>query len=204
MKIIELKGGVIMEFAQRGTQQSSSPTTSGSQVPTGSSRNSNSTSSRNNIMSLLSLIITGFLILSVIFYVVTGNNIGANNESKYVAGGQYQAVFLNGGQVYFGQITSLNTKFLRVQDIYYLRVNQTVQPKAGSTASNDVSLVKLGCELHGPTDAMLINRDQVIFWENLKTDGQVAKAVAEYKKANPNGQKCDTSTSAATPTTSKP
>ena len=194
-----------MEFAQRGTQQSSSPTTSGSQVPTGSSRNNKTNGSRSAfVMPLISLILSGLLILSVLFYVITGNNIGANNESKYVAGGQYQAVFLNGGQVYFGQITRLNTKFLKVQDIYYLRVNQTVQPKAGSTASNDVSLVKLGCELHGPTDAMLINRDQVIFWENLKTDGQVAKAVADYKKANPNGQKCDTSTSAATPTTSKP
>ena len=194
-----------MEFAQRGTQQSSSPTTSGSQVPTGSSRNNKTTGSRSAfVMPMISLVLSGLLILSVLFYVITGNNIGANNESKYVAGGQYQAVFLNGGQVYFGQITSLNTKYMRVQDIYYLRVNQTVQPKAGSAASNDVSLVKLGCELHGPTDAMLINRDQVIFWENLKTDGQVAKAVAEYKKANPNGQKCDTSTSAATPTTSKP
>jgi len=82
-----------------------------------------------------------------------------------------------------------------------LRVNQTVQPNqsTNSATSNDVSLVKLGCELHGPEDEMLINRDQVIFWENLKADGQVAKAVAEYQKQNPNGQKCDTTTT--TPST---
>lgn len=112
-------------------------------------------------------------------------------ESKYVNKSQYQAVFLNGGQVYFGKITNLNDKYMAVNDIYYLRVNQAVQPtEKTADASNDVSLVKLGCELHGPQDQMVINTDQVVFWENLKSDGQVAKAVAEYQKQNPNGQDC--------------
>ncbi len=104
-----------------------------------------------------------------------------------------QAVFLNGGQVYFGKINSTNDKFMRVSDIYYLRVNQQVQPDgaAANNSNQDISLVKLGRELHGPQDSMVINQGQVIFWENLKDDGQVAKAVADYKKQNPNGQKCD-------------
>jgi hypothetical protein len=42
---------------------------------------------------------------------------------------------------------------------------------------------------------MVVNQSQVIFWENLKADGQVAKAVEKYKADNPNGQKCDTTTS---------
>jgi hypothetical protein len=115
-----------------------------------------------------------------------------SDEQRYVAKDKMQAVFLNGGQVYFGKIRELNNKYVGVTDIYYLRVNQQVQPKEGESAQQDISLVKLGCELHGPQDQMLINRDQVVFWENLKTDGQVAKAVDEYKKANPNGQNCET------------
>lgn len=117
-----------------------------------------------------------------------------SDEDKYVDSGKMQAVFLNGGQVYFGRIASLNNKYVRLGDIYYLRVNQQVQPdqKSGQTAQQDISLVKLGCELHGPQDEMLINREQVIFWENLKDDGQVAKAVDQYKQANPDGQKCQT------------
>lgn len=112
-------------------------------------------------------------------------------QSKYVNKDQYQAVFLNGGQVYFGKITSLNDRYIAMGNIYYLRVNQAVQPTSNDKdASNDVSLVKLGCELHGPQDQMVINTDQVVFWENLKSDGQVAKAVAEYQKQNPNGQDC--------------
>jgi hypothetical protein len=80
-----------------------------------------------------------------------------------------------------------------MSNIYYLRVNQTVQPDSKNTNNNnDVSLVKLGCELHGPQDQMVINQDQVIFWENLKSDGQVAKAVATFQKNNPDGQNCST------------
>jgi len=114
------------------------------------------------------------------------------NEGAYVKTDKIQAVFLNGGQVYFGKITSLNPNYLSMSNIYYLRVNQQVQPNQQNTQvnPNDISLVKLGCELHGPEDSMVINREQVIFWENLKTDGQVAKAVDEYVKNNPNGQNC--------------
>lgn len=112
-----------------------------------------------------------------------------DREDKFVDSSKHQAIFLNNGQVYFGNITDLNNDFLTLSNIYYLRVNQQVQP--GQQASqNDVSLVKLGCELHGPQDSMVVNRDQVTFWENLKDDGQVAKAIAEYVKANPNGQNC--------------
>ena len=112
-----------------------------------------------------------------------------SREEKFVENGKFQAVFLNNGQVYFGNINELNKDFLRISNIYYLRVNQQVQP-GQQAAQNDVSLVKLGCELHGPQDSMVVNRDQITFWENLKDDGQVAKAVAEYVKANPNGQDC--------------
>ncbi len=127
---------------------------------------------------------------------------GPKAQSKYVDSSKMQAVFLNGGQVYFGKINTLNDKFIRVNDIYYLRVNQQVQPDGSAAANNqDISLVKLGCELHGPQDSMVINQSQVIFWENLKDDGQVAKAVADYVKKNPDGQKCQTNTGTSTNTT---
>lgn len=144
------------------------------------------------------------LVVVLVYFLATGKSSG---EAKYVDNSKLQAVFLNGGQVYFGKIEDLNSKYLRMGNIYYLRVNQTVQPNQENNqqaTANDISLVKLGCELHGPEDKMLINREQVIFWENLKDDGQVAKAVAEYVKANPNGQQCTTnnqSNEQSTPTT---
>lgn len=130
------------------------------------------------------------LIVAVVWFVALGN--AGSKEAGYVDKNKLQAVFLNGGQVYFGNINDLNGKFLSMENIYYLRVNQQVQPNQTDNTSNDISLVKLGCELHGPQDSMVINREQIIFWENLKDDGQVAKAVANYKEQNPGEQKCET------------
>lgn len=132
------------------------------------------------------------LIVAVVYFLATSKT---NSEARFVDDSKMQAVFLNGGQVYFGKIEDLSNRYLRMSNIYYLRVNQTVQPDQENNqqaSANDISLVKLGCELHGPQDEMLINREQVVFWENLKGDGQVAKAVDEYVKANPNGQQCNT------------
>jgi hypothetical protein len=148
------------------------------------------------------------IILSLVFVKRGGS---AANEFSKVDTSKLQAVFLNGGQVYFGDISGISSKNLTLDNIYYLRVNQQVQPDQANAnnaaaSSDDISLVKLGCELHGPEDSMVINRDQIIFWENLKNDGQVAKAVAQYIKDNPNGQKCEQpqDTSTGTPGTTNP
>lgn len=138
------------------------------------------------------------LLVAVVALLFTSKD-PSSKEFNKVDQTKFQAVFLNGGQVYFGKVTDLTARNLSLSNIYYLRVNQQVQPDQQAAAdANDISLVKLGCELHGPQDSMVINREQIIFWENLKDDGQVAKAVAEYVKANPDGQKCDTQNTGGT------
>jgi hypothetical protein len=154
-------------------------------------------------ISVVLLVSAALLMGSLALYLGLG---GTKDESKYVDKTKFQAVFLNGGQVYFGKIRTLNNRFITVDNIYYLRVNQQVQPNQSSSGSTaqDVSLAKLGCELHGPTDVMVINREQVLFWENLKDDGQVVKAITDFVKANPQGQKCETpatNNNTTTPTT---
>jgi hypothetical protein len=123
--------------------------------------------------------------------------LGGPKEGDFVDKDKQQAVFLTNGQVYFGHVKSVTGKYLTLEGIYYLNVNQQVQPNQASKDSKDtkqtqssISLVKLGCELHGPTDQMVINRDQVTFWENLKTDGQVDNAIEKWVADNPDGQKC--------------
>jgi hypothetical protein len=104
----------------------------------------------------------------------------------------YQAVFLTNGQVYFGQLSQANSDYPILTDIYYLQV---VQPplqgqQSGTPApqsqQSQISLVKLGNELHGPVDEMHISKSQILFYEDLKSDGQVVKAIEAYK-ANPSG-----------------
>ncbi len=100
---------------------------------------------------------------------------GAVNKDRY------QAIFLTNGQVYFGKIDKIGGTGYTLKDIYYLQVQQGVQGENAQQQNPDqnqnLSLAKLGSELHGPEDVMYIEGKQVLFWENLKTDGQVAKAI---------------------------
>lgn len=110
-------------------------------------------------------------------------------EAEVVERDKYQAVFLTNGQVYFGKIDDVNSSFVRLSDIYYLQQSeaQADKTKAQQAATSpesqaNMSLAKLGNELHAPEDAMYINKDEVLFWENLKKDGKVSTAIAEDKK----------------------
>lgn len=130
------------------------------------------------------------ILLLVVALLVSLSLGGPKPEANYVNPTKLQAVFLNTGQVYFGNIKNLNQRYLVLDNIYYLQTSGG-STTAGTTAANSsVSLVKLGCELHSPYDQMVINRTQVTFWENLQDTGQVAKAVQAFEKQNPNGQKC--------------
>ncbi len=140
------------------------------------------------LASVVLLFSSTILVVALLFSFVFSDN--RKEESAFVNTNQMQAVFMNGGQVYFGKVTSLNKQYMTLRDIYYLRVNQAVQPD-GEQKADDISLVKLGCELHGPEDLMVINREQVIFWENLKEDGKVGKAVQQFMEQNPNGLDCE-------------
>jgi hypothetical protein len=109
---------------------------------------------------------------------------GANKlmADSAVKAKEYQAVFLTNGQVYFGKVSKVDDSYVKLMDIYYLQVQQQVQPKDQNAQQQpQVSLAKLGGELHGPEDVMYISRAQVLFWENLKDDGKVTKAIKDYK-----------------------
>lgn len=133
---------------------------------------------KNTITWVLVIIIVAAAAVLGMTYLKGGNtmSVGAGSASDY------QAVFLVNGQVYFGQLSGQGSQFMSLTDVYYLQVNQALQPaEEGATQTPDISLVKLGGELHGPTDEMLINRDQVLLIEDLKTDSNVVRAITEYK-----------------------
>lgn len=101
-----------------------------------------------------------------------------------IKGGQYQAVFLANGQVYFGKLSNPNAKYLTLKDVYYLQVQnnqQESQDPNQQLQQGEPQLIKLGEELHGPEDEMKILQTQVTFWENLKNDSKVVQAINQYK-----------------------
>lgn len=148
----------------------------------------------------------GWVMVVVIILVVGGgayfgiNSLGNIKPSSSATGtvpaatnmsaSDYQAVFLVNNQVYFGKIgNSMNSQFVELTDIYYLQVQQQIQPASkNSTPSQNISLVKLGAELHGPTDVMFINRDQIVLVEDLRADSNIVKAIENYKTTAQAGQ----------------
>ncbi|OGE92987.1 MAG: hypothetical protein A3K08_02545 [Candidatus Doudnabacteria bacterium RIFCSPLOWO2_01_41_7] len=78
--------------------------------------------------------------------------------------------------------------WMQLRDIYYLQVTQQLQPDPTSqdataqTQQKNIQLVKLGSELHGPQDVMNIDRDKILFWENMKDDSKVVEAIRKYQE----------------------
>jgi len=70
----------------------------------------------------------------------------------------YEAVFLDNNQVYFGKLSG----------------------EAGELPSQ-VDLIKLGSELHGPRDEMIINREHVIFYEEIGDQSEIRKLIRKDK-----------------------
>lgn len=95
------------------------------------------------------------------------------NKQDFIDQDLYQAVFLTNDQIYFGHLKNVSSDYLILYDVYYVKVNE-----AGAG-----ELIKLGAiEPHGPDDKMIINHDQIIFWENIKADSQVTKTIQNMKQ----------------------
>lgn len=177
-----------MDFSQRSqVHPGASTPLNGGASGSGNKRSNGNQNKWVRWGSLALLVVVTILVVAALLVLGFG---GPKAEDSYVATNKLQAVFLNTGQVYFGDIKSLNSKYLVLDNIYYLQTSSTGTSTTSSNANTSVSLVKLGCELHSPYDQMIINRDQVTFWENLQDTGQVAKAVKTFEQQNPNGQKC--------------
>ena len=97
----------------------------------------------------------------------------------------YSAVFLTNGQVYFGHIDHIDNNLIVLQDVYYFRTDSNLSPSVLQTEKKvdlHVSLVKLGNEIHEPKDMLYVNREQVLFWEELSENGKLAQALKKYKE----------------------
>ena len=124
------------------------------------------------VVAVAAIVVVGGLLW---FFVLRGGAAGQ------IESGNYQAVFLTSGQVYFGKLQLVDDKYMKLTDVFYIQTSSsstTVQ--SADTTNTDMQLIKLGNEIHGPKDAMVISRDQVLFFENLKDDGKVAKTIKDY------------------------
>lgn len=185
-----------MEFSSRGFQRESArPAATNGTVGSVSPDNKRGANKKRlgNINKKSPTFILGIILSISLLILVIAMLLGIStksSEASMVDKDRYQAVFLNGGQAYFGKIKALNERYIDISDIYYISTNG----QSNTSQQANISLVKLGSELHCPQDRMVVNREQVLFWENLNDDGKVVNAIKQWQKENPNGQKCNNQT----------
>jgi hypothetical protein len=163
-----------------------------------------------------SIIVVVILLLGAVGFVFRYKIMPSKASTEKLSG--YQAVFLTNGQVYFGKVSNPNDQYVKLTSIFYLQTsggsssstNQSDSTAASTANSTDpnaqtqLSLVKLGNELHGPADSMSINRDQILFIEDLKASGQVYQAILKYQATPQTPAASSTSQAPATDGTTAP
>jgi len=97
---------------------------------------------------------------------------------------RFQAVFLNNGQIYFGKLSNFNDTSFKLTNIYYPQAQSTDDEEETSTqnASSGIQLIRLGDEVHGPESEMFISKDQILYYENLKSDSKVSQLIQQNEK----------------------
>lgn len=97
---------------------------------------------------------------------------------------KYQAVFLVDGTQYVGKLTNLDSNHYKLTSAFFVTANTTPvvsDQSSRQNATNQVALVKLDTGLLNSENEMTIPKDKVLFYENLKSDGQAAKLIDNNK-----------------------
>lgn len=124
----------------------------------------------------------------LVLLMAAGWGLYQSSARAYIDASKYQAVFFTNGQVYFGKLHQLGGGYFKLDDIFYIQAKQA-ESKEGSKnpqetsneQATDIQLIKLGSEVHGPDDEMIISESQILFFENLKKDGKVTESIAKYQ-----------------------
>ena len=93
--------------------------------------------------------------------------------SRSVPKDRYVAVFMTGGELFYGRIEGLGNPFPVLSNVFYIQSHQDPNTKEISN-----TLVKRGSEGHGP-DRTFLNASQIIFIEPVGKGSRVANLIAQ-------------------------
>ncbi len=88
---------------------------------------------------------------------------------------EYQAVFMDNGQVFFGKVENSGSSYSLLRDVFY--IGRQASPD-GKEARN--ILIKRGNEWHAP-DYMYINRQHIVVVEPVSSSSRVAQLIKEAR-----------------------
>lgn len=129
----------------------------------------------NFLKSLFKVVV----VLVLLYGAIMASRYFISRSSDFV-NAPYSAVFLVNGQVYFGKIADNGKGEIVMKEVYYLQAGADGFSPNQNLGANQFTMVKLGQELHGPTDELFINKAQIVFYENLRDDSRVVESIRQH------------------------
>lgn len=100
----------------------------------------------------------------------------AHRNNQVVLADRYQVVYLVTGQIYFGKLQNTHGTYLTLKNVFTVQSESDPSAPSGGVSSQS-KILKVSQQLYGPDDSMAIRADQVQFWQNLRDDSKVTKAI---------------------------
>lgn len=126
----------------------------------------------------------GLGVILVLFIAVVGGGWYARDRGVWPLGpskDQWTGVFLTNGQAYFGHFYSAPGEYATLDEVYYVLQTQLQSQDPNVPSSTQLSLQRLGGEIHGPTQRMRIAKTQILFTEDLRADSPLVQAIAQAR-----------------------
>ncbi len=101
------------------------------------------------------------------------------DDKKLSFSTEYQGVFMDNGQVFFGKIENAGGSYPLLREVFY--IGRQTSPD-GKEMKN--ILIKRGNEWHGP-DFMYINQQHIVVIEPVAANSRVAQLIKEAKEQKP-------------------
>lgn len=95
---------------------------------------------------------------------------------------KYQVVYMTNGQAYFGKLKNSSGEYLVLDTPYTAQSVETPKQDEQKTEAAPSTLLKVSSQVYGPEDSIAIRSSQVAFWQNLRSDSKVSKAIDTSNK----------------------
>src|SRR2546422_6403758 len=122
------------------------------------------------LLVLIALILVVLVVRTQLFRAGVAS-LFAPSAAEVIDRNAYQAVFLTNGSTYFGKVEAQGDQWFLLTDVFYL----------SATDQAATQLIKRGSEAQGPKEPMIISREQVLFIENLRDDGDIVTLIKKFK-----------------------
>ena len=115
------------------------------------------------------------LVVLGVLFVASGCGKGSGSSSNITLDTEYQAVFLDNGQVFFGKLSEAGSDYPLLKEVFYVQTQTNPETKEVRSI-----LIKRGNEWHGPT-SMRVNSKHIVVIEPVSAESKVSKLIAEAK-----------------------